>query len=266
MASPACVVAGMTRLSSHFRVQRTEAEAAIIAADWREALARFPDHLVSRAVDNWIISYDRFPTLSQFIEATLVEARLIRREQYEARREGRPDIPTELIPNPKVALRAIHVARVMKMLPAQSWEEMEQRAAMDVSLFEEPKSLLPSVERGGIDPRGHDHSKGRENCRVCGPHDHSSPNWREDCPECGSPLPVLYVWSVCAGCDGSGYVPQGVGGYGPVIPCFRCNEETYSLWEGGHFALNHRCEVCTRSTPRRSVGSARAERGTSGSD
>jgi hypothetical protein len=97
--------------------------------------------------------------------------------------------------------------------------------------------------------RGHDHSQGREKCRVCGPHDHSDPDWRELCPECGAPLPDLYEWSRCAGCDGSGWVPTH--GFDPVRPCLVCNEHLHSLWEGGHFAPGHRCDVCSPPRGRR---------------
>ena len=238
----------MTRLATHFRVTRSEAEMAIISADWKEGLSRFPDEILARAVDSWILGYDRYPTLNQIIEACLVEARDVMKRRAESQRTGRVDIPPERIANPKTARRAIHVARLLKLAPARTWAEMELRAGMDVSALEEIEEF--DRMRGGLDARGHDHSKGREGCPICSRHDHSSPTWREDCPECGAALPDLYEWSICSGCDGSGWVPID-GFYGDVRPCLICNEHLHSLWEGGHFARGHRCDVCQPPRGRR---------------
>lgn len=252
MASPIALGAGMTRLASHYRVQRTEAELAIIAADWKEALSRFPDEIFARAVDSWIIAFDQHPKLNQMIDACNEELRMIQRRRSEAARSGSVRVPDERIADARIARRAIHVARVMRLAPARSWAEMEIRAGMDVSAVEEIETIF-SRPRGLVDLRGHDHTRGRDGCPVCSRHDHSSASWREDCPECGAPPPELYEWSVCAGCDGSGYVPVD-GFFGDVRPCLSCNEEVHRLWEDGHFRSGHSCAVCTRSTPRRPVG------------
>jgi hypothetical protein len=256
MASPIAIGAALTRLASHFRVQRSEAEMAIVAEDWKTELSRVPDEILSRAVDSWIIAFDRHPTLSQMIEASLEETRLIARRRAEAGRQGRSnDPPPERVVNPRIATRAIAVARLMKLAPARTWAEMEIRAAMDVSALEEVESLFPRTRGAAIEARGHDHAKGRDGCPVCSRHDHSSPSWREDCPECGAPLPELYEWSTCAGCDGSGYVPVD-DFHGSVRPCLICNEAVHRLWEGGHFLPGHRCDLCTTNAKRRPVGSA----------
>jgi len=256
MASPSSIGAAMTRLASHFRVPRSEVELAIVSADWKEGLARFPDEILARAVDSWILEYDRHPTLNQIVEACLVETRLIVRRRAEAQRDGRSHLPPrEDIVNPRMANRAIQVARVMKLAPAKNLAEMELRAAMDISALEDVKDLFATRVTGIVDTLGHEHSKGRSGCPVCSRHDHSAPTWREDCPECGAPVPDLYEWSSCASCDGSGWIPID-GFYGPVRPCLVCNEESHRLWEGGHYAMNHRCDVCapTRKRSRETEG------------
>lgn len=250
MASPRTITLCLNRLNAHCRGERDEATLAVIAADLQTMLRHFDDGVVIRATDTFIVASDWFPGTSEFLDEVQAEARIAMTERAaQAALPRATEPPPEHLADAHVAVRGIRAGRALGLPPASTWDEIAARSQLDVEGLVEVEAsanaLLGGIGHSGTDPRGHDHHDGKASCRLCSRHDHSQPNWRETCPACGGPLPDLYVWSVCAGCDGNGWVTVEAHGHGDVRPCGTCNARAYTLWLGGHYLPGHRCEECT---------------------
>lgn len=253
MASARCITMCLNRLNTHCRGERDEQAIAVLAADLQRLLRNFPDGLVIAATDTFVVANDWFPSTSEIVNEVQAEARIEARERAALTTGATPE--REHLADAKVAVRGIRAGRALGLPPASTWGELEARAQLDVEGLVEVEAshqaLLAGIGRGGTDPRGHDHHNGVAGCYVCNRHDHTQPDWRETCPACGGPLPELYQWSTCSGCDGSGWVCVETHGHGDVKPCMVCNATAYGLWVGGHFEPGHRCEECAPTRRRR---------------
>jgi hypothetical protein len=182
--------------------------------------------------------------LNNFLDAVQDEARIEMRARQQQVPTGDPH--GRDVGNAHIGARAIRVARQLGLPPAGTFAEMQGRAQLDTTLIEPDQAPR---QRGGMDARGHDHHNGAAGCPVCSKHDHTDPNWRQTCPECGVPKQPAYEWSDCPSCDGGGWIETDIDG--TYEPCGACNTHLRSLWLGGHMAPNHRCEVCAPSRRRR---------------
>lgn len=235
MATEEVIAANLGRLWVHYRATPdNDLNAAVVLNDWTRVLDGFTDAQVGRACSAWLDNERWMPALSEVLTEVQQEARLDAR--LEAAAQALPAGPRndEPIADAKVAVRAIRAAMALHLPPANTWAEMEQRAALDY------ESIVPSNVvhvRGSMDTRGHDHHNGAAGCPVCSrvAKDEWEPRERP-------------LWSACRECDGSKFVEVSDN---VVRPCSECNRSTYTLWLGGHMEPNHRCEECAPARRRR---------------
>lgn len=214
MASETSVAAALGRCWVNYRQTPDERDATIMMADWLSALRGFDDEAVKAATDVWLMREEWMPTLAGFLTEVEDQARALLRSEV-AKHAALPSGPRNDEP----------------MADAHAWAETI-RIATGLRYVE------PDTRARGADTRGHDHHRGAEHCPVCSAQRRVEARERPFDP----PRPQ---WSTCSECDGSHFVEVDDGRDGlSVRPCSRCNGFAYTLWLGGHYEPNHRCDEC----------------------